>query len=218
MAQSNIIASIGLDKDFSAQFNKAILREINNKLSVALPAAVNTIKKKLGEVVRGRIMASPEYAAIVGGRLRGELGLPNGAARINAIIERWAESISVRYIKGSGGRLGLIDIGILQSDWQDVLSLGEATLHYASRRGSKTLEWLRWLLKEGDAVIVSRYDFIPKTRGSRTGLGIMVKRGSGWSVPSQYRGTEGDNFATRSLESIASDIDVVVRRELTKVL
>lgn len=218
MVQSHFTARIGLAQNFSAQFHKDILKEINNKLSVVLPAAVNSIKRNLGEMVRARIMASPEYAAIVGGRLRGELGLPDGLARISAIIEKWAESISVRYLKGAHGSLGLIDIGILQSDWEDVLAMGEAVLTYTSRKGSKSLEWLRWLLKEGRAVIVSSYEFVPKTKGSRTGLGIMIKRGGGWKVPAQYMGTEGDNFATRALANIVSDIDIIVRRELTRVL
>ena len=98
--------------------------------------------------------------------------------------------------------------------------MGEAVLTYSSRKGAKALEWLRWLLKEGNAVIVSQYDFAFKsTRSSRTGLGIMVKkRGGGWKVPSQYAGTDDDNFATRALADIAGDIDIVVRRELTKVI
>ena len=37
MAQSNIIASIGLDKNFSAQFNKDILREINIRVHLDSP-------------------------------------------------------------------------------------------------------------------------------------------------------------------------------------
>ena len=184
-----------------------------------MPLAVSNIKGKLGEAVKSAITLSAEYSAIVGGRLRGELGLPDGAQRIDAIIDRWAEGISVRYLKGKTGALGMIDIGILRSDWEDVLSMQEAELSYTSpRRGIKILEWLRWLLTEGSAIIVSQYEFISERRGSRTGLGIMVKRRGGWGVPVQFAGTEEDNFATRALEDIESTIDVVVKRELTKVI
>ena len=218
MAQSQITARIELDKDFEAQFKRNILKEIHSKLNKVFPVAIGQIKEKLEEVVRIRIMSSPEYAGITGGRFRGELGLPDGAARIDAIIERWVESIFVKYTKGKAGSLGSIDIGILQSDWADVLAMGEATLTYASRKGSKSLEWLRWLLKEGRAVIVSNYEFVPEPKNSRTGLGIMVKGRGGWKIPSQFAGTDIDNFATRALDGIAKDIDEVVRRELTKVL
>jgi hypothetical protein len=63
MVQNHFTARIGLAQNFSAQFHKDILKEINNKLSAVLPAAVNSIKRNLGEMVRARIMASPEYAA-----------------------------------------------------------------------------------------------------------------------------------------------------------
>lgn len=218
MSRSQITARIELDRDFESRFRKDILNEINIKFSKVMPVAIKNIKKMLAEAVRIRIMGSSEYAAITGGRFRGELGLPDGAQRLNAIIETWANSISVQYSKGKGGSLGSIDIGILQDDWEDVLSMGEAILTYASRKGMKSLEWLRWLLKEGSAVIVSQYDFVPNPKGSRTGLGIMIKSRGGWKIPSQFVGTEENNFATRALAGIAEDVDAVVRREITKVL
>ena len=211
-------ARIELDQDFETKFKKDVLNEIHSKFNKVFQAAVNSISDKLGETVRLRIMSSPEYAGITGGRFRGELGLPDGAARINAIIDRWVESIFVKYTKGTGGSLGSIEIGILQSDWADVLAMGEATLTYTSRKGSNSLEWLRWLLQEGRAVIVSNYEFVPQSKSSRTGLGIMVKGRGGWKIPAQFAGTDMDNFVTRALDGIAQDIDEIVRRELTKVL
>ena len=121
-------ARVELENNFPAKFYKEVLREINTKLLSIMPVVANNIQKQLGEMVRHRIMASPEYAAITGGRFRGELGLPDGAARMGAIIETWANGISVRYLKGKGAGLGMLDIGILQSDWEDVLSMGEAVL------------------------------------------------------------------------------------------
>jgi hypothetical protein len=47
----------------------------------------------------------------------------------------------------------------------------------------------------------------------------MVKReNASWKVPAQAQGTANDNFATRALENIQDEIDVIVRREVTKVL
>lgn len=218
MVSAGLIATITLDQDFSRKFYKDVLREIGTFLMRSMPRAVGSIKNKLSQAVRVRIMSAPEYGAIAGGTTSGELGISDGASRLNAIIDRWAESVSVRFIKGSGKSLGLIDIGILQEDWEDVLSMAEAELTYSSKRGTKTLPWLRWLLKEGSATIVSQYDFIPSPRGSRTGFGIMVKRRGGWKVPAQLAGTEKDNFATRALDDIATDINTIVRREITRVI
>jgi hypothetical protein len=217
MAEGNFTIGIELESGFGARFQKEIVREIGLKLSSILPVALGKIRTMLGNVIRERIAASPEYQAISGGRFRGELGLPDGAKRINDIMNIWAEGISVTYSKGAG-TLGMISIGILESSWEDVLGSAEAELTYTSSKGAKTLEWLRWMLKEGSRVIVNSYDFIPQARSSRTGLGIMVKRRGGWKVPAQFAGTDNDNFATRALEGIEKDIDIVVRRELTRVI
>mgnify|MGYP003660415413 CR=1 FL=1 len=218
MAKGNFTIGIELESGFSAKFKSEVLREITLKLSAVLPSALVKIKTMLGNIIRERISMSPEYQAISGGRFRGELGLPDGARRINDIMNIWAEGISVTYIKAKAGGFGMISIGILESDWEDVLSSSQAELTYTSPKGAKTLEWLRWMLKEGGRVIVSQYDFVNSSRGSRTGLGIMVKRRGGWKVPSQFAGTDSDNFATRALAGIEKDIDIVVRRELTRVV
>jgi len=218
MTKGNFTIGIELDPSFSAKFQKELSREITLKLSSVLPAALAKIKIMLGNVVRERISMSPEYQAISGGRFRGELGLPDGSKKINDIMNIWAEGISVTYLKSTGIGFGTINIGILESSWEDVLSSSQAELTYTSRKGTKTLEWLRWMLKEGSRAIVSGYEFMPQSRSSRTGLGIMVKRRGSWKIPTQFAGTDSDNFATRALHGIEKDIDIVVRRELTRVI
>ena len=80
------------------------------------------------------------------------------------------------------------------------------------------IEWLRWLLLEGDKTIAN-YFFLPGRRSkSRTGRGIMVqKEGRVWSIPPQFRGTATDNFATRALENLDKALDRIVRVEINKV-
>ena len=118
------------------------------------------------------------------------------------------------YIKNKG--FGKISIGMIQSDYSDVLSLTESSFTYSSGRGSGVIEWLRWLLLESTSIIVSEYDFVPSNQG-RTGMGIMAKRqGGGWSIPPQYAGTAVDNFVTRSLFDIQNTIESVVTREVQR--
>ena len=53
----------------------------------------------------------------------------------------------------------------------------------------------------------------------RTGMGIMIKReSSAWSVPKAYAGTFNNNFATRALEGMQDEIDILIRREITKAI
>ena len=128
--------------------------------------------------------------------------------------------LTVTYVPSTGAGLGSITIGILKSGYEDVLALPAAEFNYTNKKGrSNTLQWLRWLLLEGSQVIIADFDFREQTRGSRTGMGIMVKRrGGGWSVPANLSGLEHDNFATRALQEIEADIDLIIRQELTKVI
>jgi hypothetical protein len=47
---------------------------------------------------------------------------------------------------------------------------------------------------------------------------MIILQHEAWSVPPQFQGTENDNFATRALENIEDDIEVIVRRELARII
>lgn len=210
---------IKLEAGFHSKFLKNVKEEINTLLLSKGVAAVKQIEVRLQQSVVVRITSSPEYIAITQSEFRGEIGLPDAASRMDAVIQKWAQGITVTLEGARGaGALGLIKIGILESGYDDVLSLPAAEFSYSGRKGQKTLEWLRWLLMEGGQVIVSNYEYRADSKQgrSRTGLGIMVKRRGGWKIPAQFAGIEGDNFATRALEGIQGDIDIIVRQELTK--
>lgn len=211
-----ISATLELGKTFEAQFQDGAMKEIRKVLKRSFPRIQKGISKALRSVIRNRIMDSPEYGSIIGGTLRGELGLPDGMNRITGIIDQWVESVAVKVGLGSGKKLGIVSVHMIKSDWGDVLSLSESVLTYTNRKGkSISLEWLRWLLLEGDRSIIAEYDFSPSNQG-RTGLGIMIKRRGGWKVPSEFSGTSNDNFATRSFEGIEKDIEIIIRQEITK--
>ena len=164
------------------------------------------IEEPLRDIVRTSIMSTPEYRSLQGGRLQAELGVTLPLERITAIIDTWVNNISVE-TKVSSNPLLSIDIGFLQEGYGDVLSLPESSYEY--EKG--TIPWLEWLLLEGDKRIVRRYQFSPTQRGSRTGLGIMRPSGrSGWQVPSEFSGTETNNFATRAFDGVDTKIEKIV--------
>jgi len=200
---------------FSASFNKNVQAEVRQIVKRGIGTVVTNITRRLGLVVGAAIRESREYESLLAGTLRAEFGLPDPSA-IDAVINEWIENIAVAY-NSSGGQFGNLTIGIIDSDYSDVLTLPEASFSYSSRRGSGVLDWLRWLLLEGTNAIVRDYDFTSTTtRGSRTGLGIMVSRqGNAWTVPSEFSGTAGDNFVLRSLQSIDEEINNIVRQEIT---
>ena len=132
---------VELEKGFYSKFLANVKKEIDKKLISVSSRAIPQIETRLRAKVIERLTSSPEYAAIVGSGFRGELGLPDAAQRMDAVISQWANNISVTFIRQSGaGKLGMISIGIIQDDYSDVLSLAEAELSYSGFRGQKTLQ------------------------------------------------------------------------------
>ena len=158
---------------------------------------------------------SPAVSSLMGGKLQAELGVVSAESTMIEVIDTWMNNIHVS-TKAGGSPLLTINIGILTQGYGDVLSLPSSVYQSA---GGEMIEWLRWLLLEGDKTIVD-YFFLPGNRSkSRTGLGIMVRKGGRrWSIPPEFRGTETDNFATRALENLDKALDRIVRVEINKVL
>ena len=206
--------SIELGAGFESYFKKEIEKEVSLRLKSSINAITESIEIALQTLVKARLHEAPEVDSLASGELRYQFGLVDGASRISNIIDMWAESVEVRYVSGFG-KLGGISISMGDNDYSKALSMPEA--EFTTEEGTP-LEWLRWLLLEGDTRIVNNYRFQSGKRG-RAGGGIMVSRqNSSWGVPSQFAGTDNNNFATRALESMQDEIDVIVRREITKVV
>ena len=201
---------------FKADFKKAILAEIGNKINSTKYALLISIRDRLAQLFIQALRDSPEYKSIVFyEELRGELGIPD-ASVLEDILLIWANGIRVDY--NSDSKLGNITVKMIRSDYSDVLSSPSASFTYDSRAGGGTIDWLKWLLLEGNKIIVKKYDFYPAPRG-RTRQGIMIQiKGGKWRVPTPFQGTANNNFVTRALEKIETAIDNVIRVEIGKRL
>ena len=207
-----IIATIELESRFPSKFRKNVVREIANTIKGQVEKIKTTITEGLRAAVRESLMATPEYQSIIQGKLKAQLGIPESDTRILSIIDTWVNNISVKVKTGTSPLL-LIDIGLIRTDYGDVLSLPQATYTYRSKHGQGEIPWLKWLLLEGDKRIITKYEFSSNPRGSRTGMGIMVRKSRGsWQVPPEFSGTSVDNFATRALGNIESVIDKIVEK------
>jgi hypothetical protein len=119
---------------------------------------------------------------------------------------------------GVSGRqfTGGLSIEIYTGD-QAVLSL--PNISFVSENTHTEIEWLKWLLTAGDAILIQKHEFSPGGQGhSRTGLGVMVKSGNPWKVPSQFAGVEGDNWFTKAFASLEEPVTQVVSEELQRSL
>ena len=160
--------------NFDKEFEKNIIKEINKKIASVMQTVTQSIKEKLKIELIQAIGSSPTWVAVKSDILRGELGIAN-VSSLDNILEVWGDGIQVSYIPGVK-TLGVIKIGMIASDYSDVLSLPESTIIAVGKRNGSVelLEWLRWLLLESTQVIIADYDFYPKSGAGRTGLGIMV--------------------------------------------
>jgi len=210
-----ITAKIRLDSDFSAKFNRDTTKEISKKIEMRSLSIQEKIANNIRQAVRDALTMAPEYREITGGVLRSELGIPDSSSRIAFVVDAWINGIFVRTKAGKSPFLS-IEIGMLQSDYGDVLSLPAAHYTYHSNKfGTVTIPWLKWLLIEGDRRIVANYEIAPNAARSRTGTVIMVRRErSAWQVPAQFSGTAANNFATRALEGMDKIIDHIVEKAI----
>ena len=89
------------------------------------------------------------------GRLNAEIGLPSGQANsaADAIVEAVSNSLSLTFKPFTTKYTGGLWVNIVPEDFRDVLGIGEATI--ATAKGA-ALNWLEWLLKAGNKVIIER--------------------------------------------------------------
>ena len=207
-----INARIIVEPNFKTKFPRNVTKEVTTKVKRVAPRIKTRVTEEIRIAVREALVATPEYQSILQGKLRAQLGIPDPNTRIITIIDTWVNNISVKVETGTSPLL-LIDIGLIRTDYGDVLSLPQATYTYRSKHGQGEIPWLKWLLLEGDKRIITKYEFSSNPRGSRTGMGIMVRKSRGsWQVPPEFSGTSVDNFATRALGNIESVIDKIVEK------
>tara|TARA_R110000803_G_scaffold58090_1_gene116298 strand:+ start:2055 stop:2717 length:663 start_codon:yes stop_codon:yes gene_type:complete len=210
--------SLELESDATA--TRKIMKAIKARIEGVLTKASVRIQSRLKVLLKKGLMESPEFISLSRGKLRAELGLPDGDARMVTIINLWVDSIKVKVTKArlSGDTLeASLKITSIRSDWSDVLSLPAARL--ITEKG-EVLPWLQWLLIDGTRIIIREYDISYSVRHhgrSRTGQAIMIKgKGKRWRVPPEFAGTKGNNFVTRVLEKVATQIEPLMEKELKR--
>jgi hypothetical protein len=193
----------------NASIAKDMLRALLPDIQKYFNKVYNEMKKNIPQILINHIKMQPEYSSLLNGKLMGEFGLTDPDSRLSnilstiesgAIIQTKPISISGSQIKGS------IKLQMVQKDFSDLLSLGDAS--FTTEKGSN-LQWLSWLLKEGDSIIIADYTFaLGSFPSSRTGMGIMRQfGGSSWRVPPEFAGNISNNWITRAIDSASNEIE-----------
>ena len=194
------------------QLQQQITKEIQGKVTQAIPQIKRALDQRLENLLFQRFISGvPPFST----REIGEIGVPDLNQRIQSIIREASRSFEIEVIPAN---LLKINMKILRKDHQDLLDLPESVFAYTSRNGSGILTYLKWLLIDGDQIIVNDFTFSPTNRvGSRTQQGIMVS-GSGWRMPQEIAGTAGNNILTRSLQNLEKDLEMIVKQELNRLI
>lgn len=194
---------------------RKILQYIKDFVNGLLQRNVKQVEVDIRKLVEDAIKRQPEYKSLLGGKLQSQLGVTHPQQRLDEIVRVVVDSIEVKVnkLKETGGQLtGGLEIQFVKTKFADLLKSPAAS--YVTDKGVK-IEWLRWLLLEGDKLIVRSYTIgVDPKNYARTRLGeIMIntpKKQGGWSVPSEFAGTAENNFITRALVEVYSDIGKIL--------
>jgi hypothetical protein len=203
----------------NSQIEKAICVALLPQVTTFFHKVSQSVQSKLPDILREYIIAAPEYAGLVGGKLKLELGVPDAELRLDDIINIWINNAVVKYITPtiSNNKIkGSFSIYMVKSDFTDVINNSSAEIE--DNISGSVIPWLRWLLLEGTSTIVRNYEvsFGPNSR-SRTGFAIMIESDNkDWSVPSEYAGTESDNWITRAINNAKPSIMKLLNEALSQ--
>lgn len=215
MAKSTVQLSLRPEAD--SLVRQKLLAVLARKLTLALLSAQGRVAERVGDIAEAAVRACPEYTALISGSLRGELGVVDAEPIVSLVINNIRSGVRVEVrpvVPTAVGLSGGLTIRLLKSDMSEALSAGGVF----KSEGGFQIPWLRWLTTGGSEVLVSDFHFSPGHRDrSRTGQGIMLRGGS-WAVPSQYAGTDADNWLTRALHHIGPDVAEMLQEELTRSL
>lgn len=179
-------------QDITTNINKAIAAELNVKLLDSRNSVTTRIKQLVNELVESQ----PEIQSLRDGALKGAFGIVDSDSAIISILESILSNTEVNLKKFDHNLNGGLTINIQPSSFQNLLGLPRGFTIYSKG----VLHWLDWLLMRGDTIIVTDYQYNPKTGLGRSGLGNMIGGGS-FRVPPQFSGSDNDNFITRALLS-----------------
>jgi hypothetical protein len=201
-----IVESVG---EIASRINVVIANKVDKAIKSSLPY----IESDMQDILKGLWFNTATYNSLLYGELNGRFGFykPTAKSKVNAILEKAAESVEVNF---RGTRIfkttfrSTIDIYILNNNLTDILKMSAAFIETEEY----TLPWLDWLLTQGDKIIINEYRFFPKNAG-RSGKGIMV-RGGNFRVPSEHSGIIGDNWLTRTIEQLVTEIATAFKKSV----
>lgn len=202
--------------DTDSKIRQEILSAMSAHITNAMNKAREKIKQDISKLLEVALRQEPEYNSLKGGQLRLDFGISDTAA-VDDIIQKMANSTTVKTIPvkiNNSGLSGGLTITAVESETIGGLINDSSALVIDRQRGY-SLPWLEWLLLKGNSNIIINYDVrYGPNPASRTGDAIMVRSRDNWRVPAQFVGTKENNWTTRAIERIETNIPSVIQRAI----
>jgi hypothetical protein len=185
--------------------------------TIYMNKVIKQIKQSLPTIVENGIRNSPEYFSILNGKLKYELGIPDPSSKLIGLLDLWMSNIEYLYQPPKSSTKGIssrFSAQMIKVNFEDVLFSSFAEVEDINR--GYNLPWLKWLLLEGNRVIIDQHEvLIGPSKYSRTGNAIMKNSlTKSWQVPSEFSGTQSDNWITRALDSVNPQIESMLQKAL----
>lgn len=184
---------------------------VKEEVSKRVISILKSIEPELTEeskvILIRELVGHPTYNGLIRGILGKHFGFVEETryGRISGLVNKIGNSLKVGFniTPGSGIIIAILYMEI-NLDYGEINRFSEAiVLNRNSETGElEQLPWLEWLLMRGVGPIVMKYHLVEgtfKANQSRSRKAIMMDDGY-WGVPSEYAGTEHDNWITQSME------------------
>lgn len=195
-----------------AKSHKSLASQINAYMkSLAKNISSERVYQDIKPVIYELVQSSDAYQSMTNydGELFAYFGFPAGKQKnmVDAVIERLIETADFKITALSVGVKYVFNISFeVDIDKSGALELPEAVIETAKNTKNAPLKWAKWILKRGDSIVIKDYilDFDSELHNeeSRSGTDTyMIYNPSytGFAVPSEFSGTNENNFMSRAL-------------------
>jgi len=216
---SNFSVSIDLLEN-NTEIGQKILQAISKKINNIIVKKIDTIQQKISLETVNYLKTTNTYFSLIDGELAGHFGLPPTVRKsyVDNILNKIGSNIEVNFKKfviRNKNISGYLQIDVLINNFSDILSMLDSTI--MTERGV-LLNWLQWLLLEGDRVIVSQHEIMPSIQG-RSKKMIMIKSNAGvWRVPPEFSGVQNDNWLTRAILNSGEYLKIIEKIIETEII
>jgi len=197
--------------DSDSQIRQSILSSLKPEVDALVSKCIPKISPMIRDLFKEALMSEPEYTSLKSGRLKYEFGLPQ-EVDVDDVVSIMSNSVNINLlqskISNSGINIG-IKIEVFEKSGEPAINSPNAFV--TDTKGGYSLPWLEWLLLKGTAPIVKNYSVVlGPNKFSRTGMALMVESNKNWRVPSEFAGSQSNNWASRALDKIEDKIQTQI--------